>query len=796
METVLTSTLYDEQLHFERESTGRGVARYRRLAQEAVQRGEGAALRPAERLLVHWLEIYRLRIRKEQREIAAGKSAPGRGIYGLYLLNISPAKTAVLAMHTIVSKCMADPLGPTVAQLAIAVGRAVNGEWNFLRLRSIGGQPWRDLVHTDRRRFKPGAVNRVANRHRPGARWSLKVQAYLGATLVSLLVQVASVASYDEPMKAAFEQYMRRVGIKTKGHIRLTPKAWQIIEDGHAYLELMRPMYEPMIVKPLAWTATDRGGYIELATDLVKKSQPQSGMNLTTVREAVNCINATPWRINRRVLEVVDEIYASGGGVAGIPRADDLAVSAIPSDFETNAAARLAWKKQAAKTHRQNVSELAERVVFRYKLDIAQRYVDREAFYFPHQLDFRGRMYPIPLFLHHQGDDLCRGLLEFAEPKAPGDRGEFWLKVHMANCCGLDKVAFEQRVGWVDDNRQAIEGWAADPLSNTGWMDADDGDSPFQALAAAMALSDADAAEHLPIQLDGSNNAFQHYGAMLRCETTGRLTNLIPSDSPQDLYAEVAGKVEAMVARDAEKGDAVARSLEGWITRKIVKDTVMTSAYGVTPIGARNQVYEHLKAAGFSEERLYHASRYLSRKSLEGVRRVCVAAHKAMTWLAKCGRLIADADQPIRWTTPLSLQVEQPYRRTAEHKILTILQKITIRSHDDEDSPVSLKRQVNGFAPNFIHSLDASHLMCVALACHDESIRFAGVHDSFWTHAADSDRLRDILREQFILLHETPAHLTLYDELRTKHPEIKFPTPPKCGNLDLSEILHSRYFFS
>lgn len=35
-------------------------------------------------------------------------------------------------------------------------------------------------------------------------------------------------------------------------------------------------------------------------------------------------------------------------------------------------------------------------------------------------------------------------------------------------------------------------------------------------------------------------------------------------------------------------------------------------------------------------------------------------------------------------------------------------------------------------------------------------MHFAGVHDSFWTHAADVPRMNEILREQFVVLHSRP----------------------------------------
>jgi DNA-directed RNA polymerase len=63
-----------------------------------------------------------------------------------------------------------------------------------------------------------------------------------------------------------------------------------------------------------------------------------------------------------------------------------------------------------------------------------------ETFFLPHNLDFRGRTYVVPPHLSHLGNDLSRGLLIFAEKKPLGARGLWWLKVHLANLYGVDKV--------------------------------------------------------------------------------------------------------------------------------------------------------------------------------------------------------------------------------------------------------------------------------------------------------------------------------------------------------------------
>lgn len=52
----------------------------------------------------------------------------------------------------------------------------------------------------------------------------------------------------------------------------------------------------------------------------------------------------------------------------------------------------------------------------------------------------------------------------------------------------------------------------------------------------------------------------------------------------------MAEEVQRIAEADAEKGLLEAQALLGNINRKLVKQTVMTSVYGVTNVGARDQI--------------------------------------------------------------------------------------------------------------------------------------------------------------------------------------------------------------
>ena len=61
--------------------------------------------------------------------------------------------------------------------------------------------------------------------------------------------------------------------------------------------------------------------------------------------------------------------------------------------------------------------------------------------------------------------------------------------------------------------------------------------------------------------------------------------------------------MEEFRKKDAEEGFRIAQVLEGFIGRKVVKQTVMTVVYGVTRYGGRLQMEKRLKEIEFPEVR-------------------------------------------------------------------------------------------------------------------------------------------------------------------------------------------------
>ncbi|KAK4257580.1 hypothetical protein QN277_007149 [Acacia crassicarpa] len=300
---------------------------------------------------------------------------------------------------------------------------------------------------------------------------------------------------------------------------------------------------------------------------------------------------------------------------------------------------------------------------------------------------------------------------------------------------------------------------------------------------------------------DGSCNGLQHYAALGRDCLEAAAVNLVSREKPADVYSEIAVRVHDIMIRDSNEDPTtnpkalLAKVLIDKVDRKLVKQTVMTSVYGVTFVGAREQIKRRLLDKGLKDDDklIFDAACYAAKVTLDALGEIFEAARGIMNWLGDCAKVIASDKQAVRWTTPLGLPVVQPYCKTERHLVRTSLQFLALRREADA---VDVRKQRTAFPPNFVHSLDGSHMMMTALACRDAGLRFAGVHDSFWTHACDVEKMNQILREKFVELYSSPILENLLEDFQKSYPGLTFPCLPQRGDFDLQNVLESPYFFN
>lgn len=114
------------------------------------------------------------------------------------------------------------------------------------------------------------------------------------------------------------------------------------------------------------------------------------------------------------------------------------------------------------------------------------------------------------------------------------------------------------------------------------------------------------------------------------------------------MYTAVSERVQEIVDEEAAAGKKIAEKLKGQIKRKIVKQTVMTSVYGVTFIGAKDQILKQLKErTNLSDEDLVPASVYLAKITMRVLENFFEGAQRIKYWLIECAGLIAKKGYPV-----------------------------------------------------------------------------------------------------------------------------------------------------
>jgi DNA-directed RNA polymerase len=684
--------------------------------------------------------------------------------------------------------------------MSYAIGSSVIAEIHMDLLKANERASIREL---DRKfkRLNTQRINWWAKKTLTQNLWNRKVCIQLGTKLMWCVIGSASTQPYTKDFKLAFHHEKQWRDNQKKGVIRMDDEVFRIIEGGHSIREHLRPRYQPMLMPPLAWSKDHEGGYLKVRTPLISKPTPEQEVALAAAPRSgelydhLNKLNSQSWRANPLVVDVLEKFWDSGGGVGGIPTRENRLMPPKPDDIDTNEQALKDWKSDAHEVHTHNNKLRGQRVEFMHKIGLARRMTQEDKFWLCHQICFRGRAYPIPLYLHAQNDSVARSMLCFGTDEPLDERGWYWLKVHAGNMFGLDKQPLDARADWVDENIEMIQDIAHSPYKNTEWMDADD---PPQFLAACMGLGHPETiGAMLPVQVDGSMNGLQHLSAAGRCEKGGRAVNLVPSETPEDMYLDVLDVLTHRVGLDADAGAPLALATMPLLCRSLVKRPCMTRWYGLTRVGARLQVIDELKDLGVPRGQLFRMGQYISGEILASIGSLCGKASEVFEWFDTCGKLMVAYKpyQPLRWTNPIGMPVVQPYKNYGKCTIKTCLQRVTL-AYRKENVKVSPSRQVLGLPPNIVHSWDGSHMFLTGSRCHDEDIAFGAVHDSYWSHANKMDRLGVILREEFVGLHKCSLLDKLWDEWSDLYPGLDLPHPPAPGSLVLEDVLSSPYFFA
>lgn len=634
------------------------------------------------------------------------------------------------------------------------------------------------------------------------------------------------------------------------------------IEYQDTYLADLMMEHRPMVIPPKPWTNPFDGGYyinLKKPLQLVRMSAKDcdalySDVDMPNVYKAVNAIQDTAWHINNRVLEVANAVcsWEHIPEALEMPTANPAEPPARPIEADTDEAIQREWRQAMTHYYQEDNKRKAKRILVNCILKLANDFKDDEAIYFPHNLDFRGRVYPVTL-IHPQGNDFMKSMLEFSEGVELGKDGHTWLAFQGANMWGLDKKPIEERIAWVYENSDMIISIAEKPLDNLQWTEAD---SPWEFLAFCFEWNDylkigESFKSKLAVAFDGSCSGLQHFSAMLRDEVGGEAVNLKPDDHVHDIYGIVAEKVKELLKKDMQEGtdDTIEATEDGssylkkgtkslakeWldhgVSRSVTKRPTMTLCYGASKFGFADQiledtVYPALAHNPLSFSKPSQASRYMAGLIWDSLKGVVVKAVEAMEWLQTASGLLAKdkniegKNLPTTWITPAGFPVKQKYPKVRVKRLNTVLSgsiKIfdTTSGSTEEATEGSVlrlafaeptdeidsRKQKQGIAPNFVHSMDASHLMLTVCACVDKGVNaFAMIHDSYGVPAGHGSIMFTTVREVFVSTYtENDVLQDLHDHIcNLLSPKMlkDLPEVPTKGNLDLDCAKESMYAFS
>lgn len=737
-----------------------------------------------------------------------GVQAAAKGL----LRKIDPVAAAFLTVRHCIDMGALDSGNPATTA-ARNIGQTIYGEVLLQQFEDIEPDLYFTLVRDFERRMTKSERHRLTvfkmqaeKNGIPLPAWNADDKVAAGTILLYMAKELGLVDITEE-----------KEGKKTIRRMVLSEHIKGMLDTVKDQIAGMMPQMLPCVEPPKDWVTPNDGGY---HTPAMRRMAPSCVRGRPRIHDetdvpplvlrALNVLQRRPWRVNGRILDVVDAVrdrfdvgeVLSQAEKPKPQRPDWLHEDLKQADMTpVQQAIFKEWKAEVREWHTETKERGIKWSRFWTALRIARQFKDRPL-WFVWQADYRGRFYANTRGISPQGSDLQKALI-MAHNGAPinDDRAKFWFYAAGANRYGFDKATLEERVQWTTERHDIICAIAADPLTHRQWTEAD---NPFQFLAwcfeyADYHLNPESFLSHLALGQDGSCNGLQHFSAMLRDSVGGRATNLMPSPTQQDIYRLVAEATSRGLSLLPPDGLFAPRWQAHSLSRDLVKRSVMTLPYGSTRFSCADFIFKEYmtkgKAPEFSKDEHRPAARWLSVVVWDAIGEVVVKAREAMEWLQDASDELIDAGyKEITWRTPSGFLVRQRYGKEEYTQVETrIAGGVRIRPQiRTETEEPDKRRHRNGIAPNFVHSHDAAHMHLLICWADDHGLgHMHFVHDDYGTTADGTEGLHEGIRETFCDMYTHHAPL---EEFASQH-SVTAPVPAR-GDLDINVVKESRYFFA
>lgn len=813
-----SSELVVKQREIEKESLNLGAQQYLDSVAAAEDGERGADTLHARRIITQMTSGLADIIQEDLK----GK----RSMHAKVINRLNTERAVVIALRTLFNKLsVTSEKDLPFTTLAVTIGDALQSELKMESLQKENPEYMREVVtnwkskRAKSARHKTNVLNHlITEREGDWKHWSSQVKALVGSYLIMQIHKNTDLLNLTTLQR----------GKKRVKQVTLSPEAVEWISQHMEHMAFLKPLHRPMVVLPAPWSENTRPYLTDAMNSTIdfvrcrgKKMKSHYKTVAPSVYNAVSLAQSTPWRINKGILDFITNLQQlpnpqliPSAGISNFPdyplpkelKAEDM--------DEAQQTIFREWKAAMRTLYSEDVVRRSNRQRLDMTLLIARDYEGYDEIFFPHSIDSRGRIYSIPTILQPQGDDIAKSLLEFSKGYKLTAGGLIQLKIQIASKFGLDKASRDERLQWFEDNEGLVLDIGTRPLDMLDTIA--DTDKPFQFVAACMDYAswkiDPDAPIHARVNKDGACNGLQHFAAMLSDGELGDSVNLTPAtakDEPKSVYKAVAKEVEKMLKQSTD--EYAGMWLSFWhhlaskqddkpsclVDYKCMKRPVMTLPYSATMYSRMTYIKEYVRdkdMAGFFGTDYGKAVKYFADIVTEAMSTKIPSATLILDWLQESCRRILVEHSAVEWTTPLGLRVmnHQSKRKSVCCKLW--FDNVQVRTSVKVDiDGVDARKVASAVAPNFVHSMDATHMLWIVQAAWSANITDLHlVHDDYGCHVNHGELLEAIARKEFARLYL--IHQPLLD-LYERYKDILDEPPAQLKSLDLNDLDKALYAF-
>ena len=436
----------------------------------------------------------------------------------------------------------------------------------------------------------------------------------------------------------------------------------------------------------------------------------------------------------------------------------------------------------------------------------------KQTYYFTQTLDWRGRMYYRGTLNPSNLGEFGKAAFCFAEEKPVYRKGLKALAIHYASLAGKDKMSYAKRVKWAMSEGVAL----ADKIKGkkvAAIQYATKQSKVYMLYVAAQEFARVyrlleagkPAMSGFICRQDGKCNGIQHGAALSKCQTTAENVSITPmseDDRPTDIYIEFRNALLSLTDRDEE--------FRGQLDRDFCKPPVMVRGYGAGKEAVRNDLISLMEARDIGNRYVVDAllgdeegnSVFLT-EIMDTLDTVVGGMGEVTNLLRKAVKPISERAGNVYWKTLDGFPVEQVGKVLVDTCYDTMHLSAPRYDHNNElcnkrwvlrnEMPESINMEASasatmkGIAPNFVHSIDGTHVRLVA---DDVDASILHTHDDIGTHPEDFFMVNDSIRQQFVVIHTEHdwfGSLEEYNNVSIERP---------VGGYDINDALSATYLFS